>query len=210
MPDTRPNTAPTAAMPTTEPAQNTDIKTVKFLIRDAAPSDVPAIHRIYRQAVEEGTASFEEVTPTKAELARRQQALREKGYPYIAAIDAQNGQLCGYAYAGPYRPRSAYRHTVEDSIYVAPNYHGQGIGGLLLHHLIMKCEAGPWRQMIAAVGDSANKGSIALHRKHGFVVTGTFHNVGYKFGRWLDSVLMQRPLHSKEPLIPTTKTPSAP
>lgn len=173
-----------------------------IIIRDADASDIPAIHRIYQQAVEEGTASFEEIAPDASELARRQQALVEKGFPYIAAIDAQSGQLCGYAYAGPYRPRSAYRHTVEDSIYVAPDHHGKGIGSLLMHHLILRCEAGPWRQMVAAVGDSENKGSIALHRKHGFVITGTFHNVGYKFGRWLDSVLMQRPLQGSSPLIP--------
>ncbi|WP_252509799.1 GNAT family N-acetyltransferase [Thalassospira sp. TSL5-1] len=184
---------------------NTRHGTIK--IRDAVTSDIPAIHRIYRQAVEEGTASFEEITPNETELAHRLAALLEKGYPYLAAIDGETGQLCGYAYAGPYRPRSAYRHTVEDSIYVAPEYHGKGIGSLLLHHLIMRCEAGPWRQMIAAVGDSANKGSLALHRKHGFVITGTFYNVGYKFGRWLDSVLMQRPLHSAAPLIPAATLP---
>ncbi len=174
----------------------------KIEIRDATASDIPAIQSIYRHAVEEGSASFEEIAPSEAELARRQATLCENGFPYLVAIAPETGILCGYAYAGPYRPRSAYRHTVEDSIYVAPDHHGKGIGSLLLDQLILRCEAGPWRQMVAAIGDSANHGSIALHRKHGFAVTGTLQNVGYKFGRWLDSVLMQRPLTDSTPLIP--------
>lgn len=172
-----------------------------LMVRDATPDDIPAITRIYQQAVTEGTASFEEIAPDQMELARRQKTLMADGYPYIVAINAASGDLCGYAYAGPYRPRSAYRHTVEDSIYVAPNSWGNGVGSLLMSTLIARCDAGPWRQMIAAIGDSQNSGSIALHRKHGFQLVGTFHNVGYKFGRWLDSVLMQRPLKSDTALV---------
>ncbi|OKH88452.1 GCN5 family acetyltransferase [Thalassospira sp. TSL5-1] len=181
-------------MPASELTENTDIETGKFLIRDAAPSDIPAIQGIYRQAVEEGTASFEEIAPDIEEMARRQKALQEKNFPYLVAIERETGQLCGYAYAGPYRPRAAYRHSIEDSIYILPEFHGQGIGSILMQHLIARCEKGPWRQMVAVIGDSQNKGSIALHRKYGFELVGTLRNIGFKLDRWLDCVLMQRPL----------------
>jgi phosphinothricin acetyltransferase len=112
--------------------------------------------------------------------------------PYIAAeID---GRVGGYSYAAPYRARPAYRYTVEDSVYVAEGYARRGIGQALLHELIARCEAGPWRQMLAVIGDSGNAGSIALHRACGFAVIGTLPAVGFKFGRWVDSVLMQRML----------------
>jgi len=172
------------------------------MVRDATVFDIPAITAIYRQAVLEGTASFEEIAPDENELAKRQQALIAGGFPYLVAVEETTGDLCGYAYAGPYRPRTAYRHTVEDSIYVAPAHQGKGIGSLLITSLIERCDAGPWRQMVAAIGDSQNHGSIALHRKHGFQPSGTFYNVGYKFGRWLDSVLMQRSLNSGTAPIP--------
>ncbi|WP_085582145.1 GNAT family N-acetyltransferase [Thalassospira mesophila] len=171
-------------------------------LRDATPADIAAISEIYTHAVLHGTASFEEIPPGAEELGKRQKALLAGGFPYLVAIDAQTGIVCGYAYAGPYRVRTAYRHTVENSIYVAPTHHGKGVGNALLAALITRCEAGPWRQMVAAIGDSNNAGSIALHRKHGFQTTGTFYKVGYKFGQWLDSVLMQRPLHSNADMLP--------
>ena len=161
-------------------------------IRPATPADIPAITRIYADAVKHGTASFELEPPDEAEMARRQRTLVDGGYPYIVAeID---GTLAGYAYAGPYRPRPAYRFSVEDSIYVDPNAQRRGVGRVLLEHLIEECERRGFRQMIAVIGDSAQAPSIELHRALGFRMIGAVENVGYKFGRWLDSVNMQRAL----------------
>ena len=125
-------------------------------------------------------------------MSGRYEALRSGGYPYLVA--QLEGEIMGYAYAGPYRARPAYRWSVEDSIYVAPAAQRRGIGRALLDRLIVEAERGGFRQMIAIIGDSANVGSIELHRAAGFRLVGTFDNVGFKFGRWLDSVLMQRPL----------------
>jgi phosphinothricin acetyltransferase len=162
------------------------------VIRAATPTDIPAITRIYAEAVEHGTASFELEAPDEAEMARRLQALLDGGFPYIAAeID---GVLVGYAYAGPYRPRRAYRFSVEDSIYVDPGAQRKGVGRVLLKHLIEESERRGFRQMIAVIGDSAQTPSIDLHRAAGFRMIGTVENVGYKFDRWLDTVLMQRTL----------------
>jgi phosphinothricin acetyltransferase len=162
------------------------------VIRHATPTDIPAITRIYAEAVEYGTASFELEAPDEAEMARRMQSLIDGGFPYIAAeID---GVLAGYAYAGPYRPRRAYRFSVEDSIYVDPGAHRKGVGRALLHRLIEESERGGYRQMIAVIGDSAQTPSIELHRAAGFRLIGAIENVGFKFDRWLDTVLMQRPL----------------
>ena len=161
-------------------------------IRPATPADVPAITRIYAHAVKHGTASFELEPPDEAEMARRQRTLLDGGYPYIVAeID---DALAGYAYAGPYRPRPAYRFSVEDSIYVDPSAQHRGVGRVLLQHLIEECERRGFRQMIAVIGDSAQAPSIELHRALGFRMIGAVENVGYKFGRWLDSVNMQRAL----------------
>ena len=161
-------------------------------IRPATPADIPAITRIYASAVKHGTASFELEPPDEAEMARRQRTLLDSGYPYIVAdID---DALAGYAYAGPYRPRPAYRFSVEDSIYVDPNAQRRGVGRVLLEHLIEECERRGFRQMIAVIGDSAQAPSIELHRALGFRMIGAVENVGYKFGRWLDSVNMQRAL----------------
>lgn len=178
----------------------TTAKTSDLVIRDADPSDIAAITAIYRHHVLTGTASFEEIPPSETEITSRFDAIRGYGLPYLVAL--RGDVIVGYCYASLYRPRSAYRHTVENSIYVAPDYVGNGIGAALMAALLERCEAGPWRQMVAAIGDSKNHASIALHRKFGFDMTGTFHNVGYKFGTWLDSVLMQRPLGSDQPLIP--------
>jgi L-amino acid N-acyltransferase YncA len=161
-------------------------------IRTAEARDLTAITAIYEHAVRYGTASFELEPPNEGEMARRYEALRSGSYPYLVA--QIEGAIMGYAYAGPYRARPAYRWSVEDSIYVAPAAQRRGIGRALLDRLIVEAERGGFRQMIAVIGDSANVGSIELHRTAGFRLVGTFDNVGFKFGRWLDSVLMQRPL----------------
>jgi L-amino acid N-acyltransferase YncA len=161
-------------------------------IRPATPADIPAITRIYAHAVAHGTASFETEAPDQTEMARRQRALFDGGFPYIAA--EIGGTLLGYAYAGHYRARAAYRYTVEDSIYVDCKAQRRGIGRQLLDHLIAESAARGFRQMIAVIGDSAQTASIELHRAAGFRMVGTFENVGYKFDRWLDTVMMQRAL----------------
>ena len=161
-------------------------------VRPATPADIPAITRIYSHAVRHGTASFELEPPDEAEMARRQRALLDGGYPYLVAeID---DAVVGYAYAGPYRSRPAYRYTVENSIYIAPQAHRRGVGRVLLDALIAESETRGYRLMIAVIGDSAQTPSIELHRAAGFRMVGAFEAVGYKFDRWLDSVLMQRPL----------------
>jgi phosphinothricin acetyltransferase len=162
------------------------------LIRAATAADLPAITAIYAEEVRGGTATFELDAPDLAEMTARFDGLKRGGFPYLVA--ELDGAIAGYAYAGPYRLRPAYRFTVEDSIYLAPQAQRRGVGSRLLASLIAESEAGGFRQMIAVIGDSANAGSIGVHRRAGFVPTGTFHAVGFKFGRWLDSVLMQRPL----------------
>jgi L-amino acid N-acyltransferase YncA len=161
-------------------------------VRPATNADIPAITRIYADAVAHGTASFELAAPDAAEMARRMQELTVGGFPYLAAD--LDGALAGYAYAGPYRARPAYRFTVENSAYVAPEAQGRGVGRALLQALIEAAEMRGYRQMIAVIGDSQQTASVALHAALGFAVIGTLPNVGFKFGRWLDTVLMQRPL----------------
>ena len=161
-------------------------------IRPARPADIAAITRIYAHAVRHGTASFELESPQEAEMARRQDALLAGGFPYLTAEN--DGEVLGYAYAGPYRARPAYRFTVEDSVYIAPQAQRRGLGRALLQALIVESEARDYRQMIAIIGDSAQHASIALHAALGFRLIGTFQAVGFKFGGWLDTVLMQRPL----------------
>jgi phosphinothricin acetyltransferase len=167
-----------------------------LILRPAIATDLPAIQAIYAHHVLNGAASFEEVPPDIAEITRRWQAIRGAGLPYLVAETAagDDGGIVGYAYAGPYRPRAAYRFTVEDSIYLAPLAQGRGIGRALLARIIDDCTAIGLRQMIAVIGDSANQASIGLHRALGFDSVGTFRAVGFKFGRWVDSVLMQRAL----------------
>jgi len=161
-------------------------------IRPAALADIAAITRIYADAVRNGTASFEIEPPDETEMARRQKALLDGGYPYLVATIA--GSVAGYAYAGPYRARPAYKWSVEDSIYAAPEMQRRGIGRLLLTKLIAESEARGFRQMIAVIGDSTQIGSIAVHAKAGFSHVGTLRSVGFKHGKWLDTVLMQRSL----------------
>lgn len=163
-----------------------------ILIRDSRDADLPAIAAIYAHHVLHGTASFELEPPGPDALRERRAAVLAHGLPYLAA--ECGGTIVGYAYAAPYRPRPAYRHTVEDSVYVRAGHAGQGIGGKLLAALIERCAAGGWRQMLAVVGDSANTASVALHARHGFDMVGTFRSVGYKHGQWRDTVLMQRAL----------------
>lgn len=176
-----------------------------FLVRSARPADLPAITAIYDEAVRTGTATFELTPPDLAEMTRRFDALTGGGFPYLVA--EANGTIAGYAYAGPYRPRPAYRFTVENSIYLDPAAHRRGIGSALLHDLIAASTERGFRQMIAVIGDSANAASIALHRKAGFVPIGTHTDVGFKFGRWLDSVLMQRALGDGGESVPVAEAP---
>jgi L-amino acid N-acyltransferase YncA len=162
-------------------------------IRPAKASDIPAITRIYAHAVEHGTASFELAPPDEGEMARRMSELTGKGYPYLAA--ESGGALAGYAYAGAYRARPAYRLTVEDSVYIAPDAHRRGIGRALLAALVEAAAARGYRQMIAVIGDSTRQAaSIGLHAALGFRHVGILQDVGFKHGRWLDSVYMQRTL----------------
>lgn len=169
-------------------------------IRAATAADLPAITAIYEDAVLHGTATFEIDPPDLAEMTRRFETLANGGFPYFVAADG--AQVLGYAYAGPYRPRVAYRFTVEDSIYLAPAAQRRGIGGKLLAALIEACEAKGFRQMIAVIGDSANAGSIAVHGNAGFQMIGTHPDVGFKFGRWLDTVAMQRALGDGSGTLP--------
>lgn len=161
-------------------------------IRSAEPRDIPAITMIYANAVRYGTASFELEPPNEAEMTARHEALLAKNCPYLVA--ERVGAVAGYAYAGPYRTRPAYDWCVEDSVYVAPEYHRQGIGRILLDRLIVESEARGFRQMIAVIGDTANIASVAVHATAGFRLIGTFQSIGYKHGCWLDTVLMQRGL----------------
>ena len=170
------------------------------IIRPATPDDLPAITAIYAEAVLYGTATFELVPPDLAEMTRRYEALTAADFPYLVA-DA-DGVIDGYAYAGPHRPRPAYRFTVENSIYLAPRAQHRGIGFALLEGLLAACEPRGYRQIIAVIGDSANAGSIAVHRKAGFALIGTHQNVGLKFGRWLDTVMMQRAIGEGSGTVP--------
>ena len=174
------------------------------VIRAAVEADLPAVTAIYDHAVRFGTATFELVPPDLAEMSRRFGALRDGGFPYLVAELA--GAVVGYAYAGPYRPRPAYRFTVENSIYLAPAIHRRGVGIQLLRRLIAECEARGYRQMIAVIGNSANAGSIGVHAHAGFQMIGTHPTVGLKFGRWLDTVMMQLALGDGSATIPAGET----
>ena len=175
-------------------------------IRAATTADIPAITRIYAKAVAEGTASFEIDPPDEAEMTQRMRIILDSGLPYIAAERA--GVLVGYAYAGLYHRRPGYRYTLEDSIYVAQDAQRGGIGRSLLNTLIGRAEALGYRQMIAVIGDSANAPSIGLHTAAGFEAVGIYRNVGFKFGRWLDSVLMQRALGPGAGSLPNSSSPA--
>jgi L-amino acid N-acyltransferase YncA len=162
------------------------------LVRPAREADLAAVTAIYREHVLHGSASFEIEPPDLAEMERRRAAIVDAGLPYLVA--QVDGAVAGYAYAGPYRPRPAYRFTVEDSVYLAAGMQGRGLGRALLAALIEACREAGRRQMIAIIGDSANRASIGLHAALGFRHVGTLTDVGFKHGRWLDSVVMQRAL----------------
>ncbi|HEX5796058.1 MAG TPA: GNAT family N-acetyltransferase [Geminicoccaceae bacterium] len=162
------------------------------LLRDCRADDLNAVLEIYAREVREGTASFELEPPDLVELTARWQAIRRARLPYLVA--EQGGRILGYAYAGAYRARPGYRYTVEDSVYVAPFAHRQGIGRALLDAVVSAAAACGMRQMVAIIGDSAHVASIRLHEQAGFRLVGVLENVGCKFGRWLDTVIMQREL----------------
>ncbi len=169
-------------------------------IRPAKPDDLAAVHAIYSHHVLKGLASFEEVPPAREEIARRYQDVTSSGLPWIVA--QYGDRIAGYGYCALYRTRSAYRYSLEDSIYVHHEMHGRGIGSALLAELIRLCEAAGYRQLIAVIGDSAHAASINLHAAAGFVRVGTLRSVGFKFGRWVDSVIMQRPLGKGDATAP--------
>lgn len=155
-------------------------------------ADLAAIQKIYAREVHQGAASFETSPPGMDLTRQRWQQVRAAGLPYLVA--EVDGEIAGFAYALPYRPRPAYRYTVEHSLYVAPGWQRQGVGARLFEVLIGQCEAAGARQMIGIIGDSANVASIRAHEKAGFERVGTLRNVGWKFDRWLDTVIMQRAL----------------
>lgn len=163
-----------------------------LLVRPSRPSDTGAIAAIYAHAVRHGTGTFEVEAPPEEEIARRRDEVLARGWPWLVAEAC--GEVVGYAYAMPFRPRPAYRYCVEDSIYLRPDASGRGIGRILLAELLARCAGAGARQALAVIGDSANAASIALHRALGFEPCGTLAAVGWKFDRWLDVVLMQRAL----------------
>ncbi len=174
-----------------------------LVIRPSTAADLPAITAVYAWNVEHGTGTFELEPPDAAEMARRRDDVLAKGLPWL--VVERDGQVLGYAYANHFRPRRAYRFCLEDSIYLAADARGQGVGRLLLAELLARCEAAGARQVLAVIGDSANAGSIGVHRALGFEHTGVLRSAGWKFGRWLDVVLMQKSLglgDATEPVDP--------
>jgi phosphinothricin acetyltransferase len=163
-----------------------------YVVRAAVEEDFPAITEIYAHHVLHGTATFETDPPNHTNMLERRAAVVAAGLPFLAA--ELNGRVVGYAYANAYRARPAYRFTIEDSIYIDAQRTGRGCGRALLGALIAACEQGPWRQMVAVIGDSGNAASVRLHERFGFRNVGTLRDVGFKFDRWLDTVLMQRVL----------------
>ncbi len=179
------------ALPGTQAGHSSD-GTTGHSIRDATADDLEQIQQIYAHHVLSSTTTFEEIPPTVEELGRRLQSVREQGLHWLVA--EREERVIGYCYAAPYRPRPAYRYTIEDSVYLADGEFGKGIGRDLLTALIERCEQGPWRQMIAVIAGTQNQSSIALHRNLGFAHVGTQPDTGYKFGQWIDVVFMQRAL----------------
>lgn len=183
-----------------KPASTETTAPASFAVRPATDADIPAITEIYAHHVLQSLATFEETPPDAAEMTRRMARVTACRLPYLVADTG--GKIAGYAYALPYRERSAYRYTVEDSIYVAPDAGRQGVGTALLAELIERCAAADRRQMVAVIGDSANAGSIAVHAKLGFRLAGTLPSAGFKFGRWVDSVIMTLPLGDGDATLP--------
>ncbi|SDX12573.1 phosphinothricin acetyltransferase [Pseudomonas syringae] len=177
--------------------------TPTFTLRDACDNDMPAVQAIYAEHVLHGISSFELQPPDLAELLQRRAQVLAKGLPYLIAERA--GEVVGYGYVTPYRPRPAYRFTVEDSVYVRDGMGGLGIGQALLGELVQRCEQGGWRQMIAVIGNSENIASLRLHERLGFRRVGVFESVGFKHGRWVDTVLMQRALGEGPDSVPADR-----
>lgn len=171
-----------------------------IIIRDARDADIPVIASIYGHHVLHGLASFETEAPGAQEMARRRTEILARNFPYLVA--ELDGGVAGYAYASHYRTRFAYRFSVEDSIYVDPACARRGVGHKLLAELIVECGKRGFRQMIAVIGDSGNFPSIRLHEGCGFTLTGSFKSIGFKHGRWVDSVLMQRALGKGDTILP--------
>ena len=167
-----------------------------LLIRDSRDDDVPAIQAVYAHHVRHGTGTFELDPPTVEDMRARRAEVLKNGFPYLVAEDGD--RVLGYAYANWFRMRPAYRFTVEDSIYVADDARGRGVGRALLEALAVRCEQAGCRQLLAIIGDSANTGSIALHARCGFRSAGTMRATGWKHGRWLDTVIMQRELGASD------------
>lgn len=177
---------------------------MSLLIRDLVADDLPSVTEIYADAVSRGTASYELVPPDLQEMTSRFAALKEKGYPYLAATD-EAGALLGYAYASAFRTRPAYRWLVEDSIYIHPSARGRGVGKALLTELLARCQALGFRQMVAVVG-GASESSIAVHRSCGFDLAGRLAGTGFKHGLWLDTVFMQKALGEGNSTMPDPNT----
>lgn len=171
-----------------------------MIIRPATEHDADALAAIYGHAVLHGFGTFEEEPPSAADMEGRRRLIANRGLPYFAA--EEDSHVLGFAYAGPFRPRAAYRYTLEDSVYVAPDAVGQGVGRALLTAVIAACEALGVRQLIAVVGDSGNEASLALHKSLGFEQTGIGHSVGFKHGRWVDIVTMQKALNGGDTRAP--------
>lgn len=172
-----------------------------MIIRPAAPEDSGALAAIYGWHALNGTGTFEEAAPSAAEMEARRAAVAAHGLPYLVACDG--GRVLGFAYAAPFRPRSAYRFTVEDSVYIAADERGRGVGKALLSDVLKACTALGMRQMVAVIGDSANAASVGLHRALGFELAGTGRSLGFKHGRWLDVVWMQKALNGGDCGSPT-------
>lgn len=172
-----------------------------MIVRPSTADDAAALAAIYGHHVLHGFGTFEEVPPSAAEMAARRAAVVERGLPYLVAEEA--GQVLGFAYAGPFRPRAAYRYTVEDSVYIAPDAMGRGVGKAVLTEVLKACEAFGVRQVIAVIGDSENAGSIGLHAALGFSHVGVGKGFGWKHGRWVDIVWMQKALNGGDADAPT-------
>jgi L-amino acid N-acyltransferase YncA len=172
----------------------------RHTVRNATVGDLKTVQAIYAHHVSHGLASFEEVPPDLTEMERRFRETIDLGLPYLVA--ELDGKTRGYAYAGRYRTRPAYRYSLEDTVYVEPGYDGRGLGSALLGALIARCEGLGYRRMVAVIGDSANHASIRLHERLGFHKCGLIPSVGFKFGRWVDSVLMERPLGPGDASLP--------
>ena len=176
---------------------------MSLVFRDATAADVPALQAIYAHHVLHGVGTFEEVPPSLVDMREKWRGIVASGLPWLVADDS--GEVTGFAYASAFRPRTGYRYSIEDSVYVRDDRRGQGIGARLLAQLLPRCEAAGARQVVAVIGGSENASSIAVHRSAGFAHIGTVRSVGYKFGKWVDIVMMQRALNGGDLTMPPAK-----